>query len=399
MENTIKFSIGTLLLSILLCFSCGEVAEEKVDESKEAEAAFVSNPVLVPEQEVKPLAIGAEAPDFRLPGVDGKYHSLSEYDDSKVLAVIFTCNHCPTAQAYEQRLKDIVKDYADKSVQVVAISPNSPLGLLYEELGYSDLGDSYEDMKIRHREAAFNFPYLYDGDDQKVSLQYGPAATPHCFVFDEARKLQYVGRIDASEKPGTAQGEDLRAGIDAILAGTTPELSTTKTFGCSTKWGWKTKMRTKIDKEWAEKEVNLEVITVNQLKEVIQNKGDKLRLINVWATWCGPCRLEYPEFVVLQRMFGARDFEFVSVAADKLSKQEETLAFLKNMQSANTNYIVSNDDRYSLIEAIDPEWAGAMPYTMLIEPGGNVVWRYQGEVDFQALKRIIVDHPMIGRVY
>ncbi len=400
MQNLSIFRISIVFFVCAIIAACG-VEEQKpvIEEVNKSTVAFVSNPVPVPEQEVKPLAIGAKAPDFRLPGVDGKYHSLSDYDDAKVLAVVFTCNHCPTAQAYEQRLKDIVNDYADKSVQMIAISPNSPLGLLYEELGYSDLGDSYDDMKIRAEEHEFNFPYLYDGDDQKVSLQYGPAATPHCFVFDEERKLRYIGRIDASEKPGTAQGEDLRAAIDSILAGTTPEASSTKTFGCSTKWGWKTKMRTKIDKEWTEKEVTLEPISVDQLRTVMQNKSDKLRLINVWATWCGPCRIEYPDFVVLQRMFGARDFEFVSVAADRPSKQEETHAFLRNMHSVNTNYIVSNEDRYGLIEAIDPEWVGAMPYTMLIEPGGNVAWRYQGEVDFQALKRIIVDHPMIGRVY
>jgi len=107
---------------------------------------FVSNPIEVAEQKVTPLSIGADAPDFRLPGADGTFHSLHDYDGAKVLAVIFTCNHCPTAQAYEERIKNLVKDYADKKVQVVAISPNSPLGLLYEELGYSDLGDDFEDM-------------------------------------------------------------------------------------------------------------------------------------------------------------------------------------------------------------------------------------------------------------
>ncbi|MFT5168576.1 MAG: thiol-disulfide isomerase/thioredoxin, partial [Saprospiraceae bacterium] len=125
----------------------------------------------------------------------------------------------------------------------------------------------------------------------------------------------------------------------------------------------------------------------------------KLRLVNVWATWCGSCRIEYPEFLVIQRMFGARDFEFISVAADKISKKDAVLKFLKSAYSSVPNYISLTDDKYALIEAISPEWNGALPYTVLIEPGGKVVWQYQGEVDFQDLKKVIVDHPMIGRVY
>lgn len=392
-------NLGCMALCVLsvALFNCKQ--EKKGEEDVQAPFQFVSNPVVVPEQKVAPLEIGAKAPDFRLPGVDGRYHSLSDYAQAKVLVIIFTCNHCPTAQAYEERIMAIDADYKSKGVQVIAISPNSPLGLLYEELGYSDLGDSFEDMVIRAKERQFDFPYLYDGDDQKVSLAYGPAATPHCFVFDSDRVLKYVGRIDGSEKPGTANGEDLRNAIDDVLAGNEIEKPLTKTFGCSTKWGWKTKMRERVDTEWAEKEVALEETNTDGLKSLMKNEGSNLRLVNVWATWCAPCRLEYPQFVVVQRMFGARDFEFVSVSADKLEKKPEALEFLEKSQSAVTNYISTTDDKYELIEAIDPDWNGALPYTALIEPGGRVVWSYQGEVDFQELKRTIVDHPMIGRVY
>ncbi len=334
-----------------------------------------------------------------LPGTDGKFHTLADYSDAKVLVILFTCNHCPTAQAYEDRIKTLVTDYAPKNVQVVAISPNSPLGLLYEELGYSDLGDTFEDNIIRAEKNNFNFPYLYDGDNQKVSLAYGPVATPHAFVFDQKRILQYVGRIDGSEKPGTANAEDLRQAIDNVLSGSEIVEPITKTFGCSTKWGWKTKMREKVDEEWKNKEVSLQTITIEGVKDVLKNKSDKLRLVNVWATWCGPCRLEYPDFIVIQRMFGARDFEFVSISTDKMAKRESALKFLNDAESAVTNYIVDSEDSYAIIEAIDPKWNGALPYTLLLEPGGKVVWQHQGEVDFQELKTFIVDHPMIGRVY
>lgn len=383
------------------CKSDQKTSIESGQDSMEPTTAFnfTSDPQEVPEQEIKTLQIGAAAPNFKLPGVDGAYHSLSDYESAEVLVVIFTCNHCPTAQAYEERIKKITSDYANKNVQIVAISPNSPLGLLYEELGYSDLGDTYEDMLIRAKDQNFNFPYLYDGDTQKVTLAYGPVATPHVFVFNKARKLAYVGRIDGSEKPGTAKGEDLRNAIEQLLAGNPIDKPVTKTFGCSTKWGWKTKMRSKVDQQWAEQEVQLQEIDTEGIKELLRNNSDKLRLLNIWATWCGPCRLEYPDFIVVQRMFGDRDFEFVSLSADNLSKKENALKFLQKSQSAVSNYIATTKDKYELIEAVDPEWNGALPYTVLIEPGGKVIWRHQGEADFQELKKTIVDHKMIGRVY
>jgi len=392
-----KYSFFLGFFFLVACQSDPTPASETIPSSTEFK--FASNPIEVPEQEVKTLTVGSKAPDFRLPGTDAKFHTLSDYKEAKALVIIFTCNHCPTAQAYEERIKDISKDYQSKKVQVIAISPNSPLGLLHEELGFSDLGDTYEDMVVRAEAHSFNFPYLYDGDDQKVSLAYGPVATPQCFVFDENRILKYVGRVDSSEKPGTAKGEDLRNAIDAVLVGKEIAEPTTKTFGCSTKWGWKTKLRTKVDKEWGEKEVTINELSMKGISGLMKNDSKQLRLVNVWATWCGPCRLEYPEFVVIQRMFGARDFQFVSISADKLSKKESALKFLKEVNSALPNYIAESEDKYKLIEAIDSEWDGALPYTALIEPGGKIVWRHQGEVDFHDLKKVIVDHPMIGRVY
>jgi len=381
-----------------LVISCKpETPKSSIEQ--ESAASFRSNPIKVIKQDVTSLAIGSAAPDFNLPGVDGHYHQLSDYSDAEALLVVFTCNHCPTAQAYEERLKSLTSDYKARDVQVIAISPNSPLGLLYEELGYSDLGDSYEDMLIKSRDASFNFPYLYDGDNQRVSLSYGPAATPHCFLFDNQRKLRYKGRLDNSEKPGTAHAEDIRTAIDQVLAGQPVENPVTKTFGCSTKWGWKTDMRERIDLEWSEKEVTIEEIELSKVKSLVNNSSDKLRLINVWATWCAPCRIEYPEFVVIQRMFGARDFEVISISADKITKKDAALEFLQRKQSALQNYITLDDDKYALIEAVDPNWNGALPYTILLEPGGEVVYSHQGEVDFTELKKNIVEHPMIGRVY
>jgi len=384
------------ILSIVIVCACQPTSEKTVASA----TAFVSNPKVLEKQTVETLQVGERAPDFRLPGTDGKFYSLDDFEHADVLTIIFSCNHCPTAQAYEERIKQVVIDYKDESFELIAISPNSPLGVLYEELGYSDLGDSYEDGIKRHKEAAYNFTYLYDGDDHAASLKYGPVATPHAFVFDKDRKLVYVGRIDDKEKPGTGHAEDLRLAIDATLKGAAVENPETKTFGCSTKWAWKASWAADQEKAWAEKPVDLKDLNKDGVRALIANKdSENLRLVNVWATWCAPCRIEYPDFVVLHRMYGARDFEFVSLSTDAAEKRDKALDFLTESHSALPNYIYPADDKYAMIEAIDPEWNGALPYTMLVEPGGQVVWKHQGEVDFNELKRVIVNHEMIGRYY
>ncbi|MFM7155519.1 MAG: redoxin domain-containing protein [Bacteroidota bacterium] len=387
--------LNLFLLSLLVLSACNQQSA-----GPNATPEFKPNPQEVAERPVKTLEIGTQAPDFKLPGVDGKFYALADFSDAKALVIVFTCNHCPTAQAYEDRIKSVATDYRGKGVALVAVSPNSPLGLLYEELGYTDLNDDYEAMQQRAKDKQFDFPYLYDGDTQETSLQYGPVATPHAFVFDGQRKLVYQGRLDAMEKPGKANAEDLRAALDAVLAGVTVANPVTKSFGCSTKWGWKLEYKDKAEQEWKYKPVALDKIDTAGIRKLVKNEDSgKLRLINVWATWCGPCVMEFPDFLVLQRMYGARDFEFVSISADKPDKAARALLFLQEKHASTRNYIFNSEDKYALIDAVDPQWEGALPYTILVEPGGKVVWKSMGTVNFTELKRVIVDHQLIGRYY
>src|SRR6266404_6591216 len=156
------------------------------------------------------LAISSPAPDFALPGVDGKTHKLSDYAASPLLAIVFTCNHCPTAQLYEDRIKRIAADYRSKGVALVAIQPNDPNALRVDEMVMSDMSDSLEEMKIRADYRHFNFPYLYDGATQSVAEAYGPKATPHIFIFDSNRKLQYEGRVDDNQREMLVKTSDAR---------------------------------------------------------------------------------------------------------------------------------------------------------------------------------------------
>ncbi len=350
--------------------------------------------------EPKTLEIGSQAPDFNLLGVDGKLYSLKSFEKSAALVIIFSCNHCPTAQAYEDRIITLVKDYKSKGVDFVMISPNSVKALNYSELGYTDMGDSYEEMKLRAADKGFTFPYLYDGDEQKTALAYGPVATPHCFVFDRNRLLKYVGRIDGSEKPGTGKAEDIRNAIDSVLDGKPVINPVTKVFGCSIKWSWKDEYTQRLYKQWAELPVTLNEIDVQSVKDLIKNPSSgKLRLINIWATWCGPCLVEFPDMVSIDRMYRGRAFEFITISADKLEKKEGVMNFLKQQQASNKNYIFNKDDVYELIEAVDPDWQGGLPYTMLIEPGGKILYKKQDTIDPLSLKKLVVGSKYIGRYY
>lgn len=350
--------------------------------------------------EPKTLEPGSKAPDFNLLGVDGKKYTLKDFSKAKVFVVLFSCNHCPTAQAYEDRIISIANDYKPKGVDLIMISPNSPKALSYSEMGYSDMGDSYEEMKQRASDKKFAFPYLYDGDDQKCALTYGPTATPHCFVFDSNRILKYAGRVDGSEKPGTGKGEDLRSAIDAVMSGQTVKNPVTKVFGCSIKWSWKGDYTEKLYKQWSELPVTLEEIDIQGVKDLMKNSSSgKVRLINFWATWCGPCVSEFPDLVIIDRMYRGRSFEFISVSADKQVRKTDALNFLKKQEASNRNYIFNDDDVYKLIEAVGNDWQGGLPFTLIIEPGGKIMLNKQNMIDPSEVKKLIVDSRFIGRYY
>ncbi|MFQ5896197.1 MAG: thioredoxin family protein [Nitrospinota bacterium] len=173
------------------------------------------------------LPLSASAPGFDLPGVDGRRHRLEDFQAQPLLLVLFTCNHCPYVQAYEERIVALHREFAPRGVALVCINSND------EKLVPED---SFEHMKVRARERGFEFPYLRDAS-QGVAEAFGAECTPQAFLFDGGRKLRYVGRIDDNwREPDRVSRRELRDALDALLAGKPVPEPETNAIGCTIKW-------------------------------------------------------------------------------------------------------------------------------------------------------------------
>ena len=302
---------------------------------------------------------------------------------------------------YENRIKQLTADYANRGVAVVAIQPNSPKALRLDEMGYTDLGDTLDDMKIRAEYRGFNFTFLYDGDDQAASRQYGPVATPHVFVFDRARRLRYHGRLDSNPREEHAKVADARLAIDAVLKGTTVPVEKTPAVGCSIKWGDKQTSRDAEIARFAKEPVPLEKIDLDGMRALRRNGTGKTLLVNFWATWCGPCVAEFPDLLNTWRMYRKRPFELVTVTVNYPDEEKAVRRFLDSQHASSRNYMSGTMDPYELVRAFDPEWNGGVPYSMVIAPDGRVLYKGQGALDILKTRRLILasfpDDDYIGQ--
>ena len=336
------------------------------------------------------LAIGSAAPDFTLPGVDGKVHKLSDFKDSKVLAVVFLCNHCTESQLYEGRIKKIADDFRGKGVALVAIQANNPESVPIEELAYTDVGDSLADMKVRATFRHFSFPYLYDGDTQKVARQYGPTVAPEIFIFDQGRKLRYEGRVDDSANESLAKVSYARNAIDALLAGGSVSEAHTVASGCAMQWIAKpAEIQARQAKMEAEP-VKLALVSADELTKLRTNPTGKLLLVNFYATWCGPCVSEFPDLMATNRMFRGRNFALTTVSSNEPAEEADVLKFLRKMHGTSTNLLFSTTDTYAMQAAFDPAMGPAVPFTVLIAPSGDILFQQQGDLDMLDLRRAIL---------
>jgi thiol-disulfide isomerase/thioredoxin len=365
-------------------------------------------------QDFKELKLGEEAPVFNLKGTDNQFHSLAEYQDGSVLVVAFISNHCPTSIAVIPRMLEWYKKVKSRGVKLVAINPNHPLGLRPDEYGYSEFDETFEHNQLFEKKYQFTFDYLYDGDQQKAAKEYGCLATPHFFVFNKDKKLVYKGRFDDSRflDVNTIKSKDLEKAVDEVLTDKKVTVAETRPLGCSTKWQEKQVSVKEDDIFWDKQPVVLESISAEKVKKLRENKTKKYRLINVWASYCGPCVHEFPELVKTARKFALRNFELVTISLDDIKDTESVKIFLEKQnvivpkkilpslkeEKRNGNaYIYSSVSIDALASVLDLSWDGSVPFTILIEPGGKILFRQEGEVNGEELRQKILD--VMGRTF
>ena len=354
------------------------------------------------------LKIGDPAPDFSLKGVDGNTYKLADFKDAPVLMVAFLSDHCPYSHATETRLLPLYAELKSRGLALVAISPNNPDAMAIAELGYTKYGDSYEDMKRYAKDRGFTFPYLYDGDTQSTAKAYGCLCTPHIFIFDRERKLRYTGRFDDSRfaEADTVHSHDARKAVEELLAGKPVTTAETKPFGCSTKWTENKAELIRIDEKMYGSPVVLESIDATNVAALARNPTKKLRLINVWATWCAPCVQEFPGLVSISHRFANRDFEMITISVDDPKSEPKVKQFLDKVHATvpnrvqrslkaegrpTNNYLYTDANVEALMQALDPAAPGPVPFTVMVAPGGKVIYRLSGPIDAAALSAKIVD--------
>jgi peroxiredoxin len=336
------------------------------------------------------LAIGSPAPDFALPGVDGKIHKLSEYASAKILAVVFECNHCPVSQLYESRIEKLYREYRNKGVAFVAINPNNPKSIRLNELGYTDVTDSLEEMKIRKAFRGIDWPYLYDGETQGVSIKFGVVATPHIYLFDQARKLQYQGRVDDNQREELVKTQDARNALEAMLAGKPVPVTDTNAFGCTTKWMSKA---SGVEEEWAKiqaEPVNVDMVSADDLKKLRANQTGKVLLVNFWSTNCSLCASQFFDLETTYRMYRLRAFDFVTVSTDAPDRAQDVLAFLKKQYASSPNKQFASADVAGLQAAWGARWKPGTPYTAVIGTDGKLLYEKEGKIDILDVRRTIL---------
>ena len=336
------------------------------------------------------LPIGSALPEFSLPGVDGKTHRSSEFVGSKVLAVVFESNHCPVSQLYEGRIEKLYKDYRGKGVTLVAINPNNAKAVRLDELGYTDVTDSLPEMKIRAAFRGIDWPYLYDGETQQLSLLFGAVATPHIFLFDQDRKLRYQGRIDDNQREDLVKTQDARNAIDALLGGRPVPVAETRAFGCTTKWMYKSQ---DVGQEWTRiqnEPVRVDMVAADDLKALRANATDKVRLVHFWSTACRLCTEQFADFETTYRMYRQRAFELVTISTNAPQDSSAVMDFLKTQYASSPNKQFATADRASLQAAWGVKWNLGLPLTMVIAPGGEVLYQKAGKIDMLEVRRVIL---------
>jgi thiol-disulfide isomerase/thioredoxin len=332
-----------------------------------------------------------DMPPFRLPGVDGLIYNSTDFRKSELLVIVFLSNHCPTSQIFQHRIIRLAKEYRNKGLAVVAISPNDPEAILPDELSSSALGDTLPEMALRARELQYPFPYLYDGKTQEVATAYGVRVTPHAFLFDKKRKLRYSGRIGDPKNPDREDREELRIAINSLNHGIEPAVVRGLVFGNSIKWIKDRIIAEKTRERFARESVYLKKANIRTLKFVRRNDSKLPKLIYVWSNQDKNNRQELLQLAAIHKIYRKRGLKLVTICVDGNDFTDVAKKLLIETQSSGTNYICSGTEISPVVELRAEEGLETTPFLGLLTSEAKIFYRSTKGLEPLTIKQHIIE--------
>lgn len=331
-----------------------------------------------------PAAIGSAAPEFELNDLSGQPRALKNYR-GKLLVVAFISARCPISNAYKDRIRTVADDYAKRGVEFVGIN--------------SSADESVAEVRAHAEQNKLAFTILKDPGNVAADA-YAAERTPKVYVIDGEGVLRYQGRIDNSQNPRLVKRNDLRAALDELLAGKPVTTASTQAMGCLIKRvGDLAQSKTakpapaksapaKAAKPATDAgfEPKVALLKPAAYADMIKQSAGKVVVVNFWATWCGPCVVEFPEFVKLDEEYRGKDVRFVHISADDIAEiKTQVIPFLKEQKSRADQFIQDTDDPQEMVDAVYKDWPGILPATFVYDKTGKLVFHRFGIIDRDVL--------------
>ncbi len=332
------------------------------------------------------LTVGAAAPEFELKDLSGQSHSLKSYR-GKPTVIAFISARCPISNLYKDRIKAVADEYSKRDVNFVGIN--------------SSADETVAEVRAHAKENNFSFTVLKD-EGNVVADAYAAERTPKVYVIDAEGVLRYQGRIDNSQNIRLVKQNDLRVALDELLAGKVVTVADTQAMGCIIKRvqdlaqsktakpaPGKTTTKPAAAKPAAASAaaVNVALLKPAAFADMIKKSAGKVVIVNFWATWCGPCVAEFPEFVKLDNEYRAKGgVRFVHITADDSTDlKTKVIPFLKKQQSQADQFLQDTEDPQEMIDAVFKEWSGVLPATFVYDKTGKMVFHRLGIIDRDVL--------------
>jgi len=325
-------------------------------------------------------------PEFSLQGTDGRFYSNKDFEENDLLAVIFLSNHCKISQLFQNQLIKIAELMREKKVAIVAVSPNYDKAVLPDEQAYSDLGDSFMEMKKRALRKNYTFPYLFDGEKQTLTRKMGVKITPSVFLYNKNREMVYAGRIGNHDLSESLEASDLYKSIISYLDGGGNKFKRTKVFGTAIKFSDDLLLAEQVRKRYSDETVRITAADERKLKFYLNHKTGKPKLFYVWKETDTDLRDNLITISTLYKIFRKRGLKLITVCISERQNTDSAIEALEQAQLSSTNFIVSGNQVSPLTTIIPSDISSITPFYRLIGGDGKMLQGEKGKIEKDDLR-------------